>query len=114
MNPLDRKVHDGKGNSAFDDPSQSELFPDKVQVLRSKLHHKARTEPKFRFYTLYDRIYRMDVLEAAWQQVGKGGKAAGIDGLKAEDLLDKEGAVESFLSEIQEELRYLIRVLGAR
>ena len=47
----------------------------------------------------------MDVLEAAWQQVGKGGKAAGTDGLKAEDLLDKEGAVESFLSEIQEELR---------
>ena len=74
-------------------------------MLRSKLHHKAKTEPKFRFYALYDRIYRKDVLKAAWKQVGKRGKAAGIDGVKAEDLLDKEGAVENFLEHIHEELR---------
>ena len=105
MNPLDEIVHYGKGNGTFEYPIQSELFPDKVQVLRSKLHHKAKTEPKFRFYALYDRIYRNDVLEAAWKQVAKRGKAAGIDGVKAEDLLDREGAVEDFLDRIHEELR---------
>ncbi len=105
MNPLDKTAHYGKGNGSFEYPIQSELFPDKVQVLRSKLHHKAKTEPKFRFYALYDRIYRKDVLEAAWKQVGKRGKAAGIDGVKAEDLLDREGAVEAFLDRTHEELR---------
>lgn len=105
MNPLDEIVHYGEGKGTFEYPIQSGLFPDKVQVLRSKLHHKAKTEPEFRFYALYDRIYRKDVLEAAWKQVGKRGKAAGIDGVKAEDLLDKEGAVENFLDRVHEELR---------
>ena len=39
MNPLDKPVHYGNGNGAFEYPIQTELFPDKVQVLRSKLHH---------------------------------------------------------------------------
>ena len=87
------------------DKFQPELFPDKVCQLRLKLYQKAKDEPKFRFYALYDRVYRMDVLEAAWKQVGKRRKAAGIDGVRAEMILDQEQGVQQFLATIQEELK---------
>jgi RNA-directed DNA polymerase len=107
MQPLDEQVYYGISDRRYLDrnASQPDLLPDKLHQLRWKLHQKAKNEPKFRFYALYDRIYRMDVLEAAWKHVGKRGKAAGIDGQKAEDILEKENGVSEFLDEIQEELR---------
>ena len=107
MQPLDPEVHYGITDRCFLDITkvQMDLLPDKLHQLRWKLNQKAKNEPKFRFYALYDRIYREDVLEAAWKHVGKRKKAAGIDGVRAEDILDEENGVEKLLRSIHEELK---------
>lgn len=106
MRPLDPQVQYGIAERSFLDVRvQLELLPDKLQALRLKLHQKAKNEPKFRFYALYDRVYRMDVLEAAWKHVGKKDKAPGIDGVRAEDILAQEGGVAALLATLHEELR---------
>jgi len=43
-------------------------MPDKVRELQIKLYRKAKSEPDFRFYQLYDKVYRADVLLRAWVQ----------------------------------------------
>ena len=107
MQPLDPEVHYGIADRDYLDlqKMQMELLPDKLHELRWKLNQKAKKEPKFRFYALYDRIFREDVLRAAWKHVGKRNKAAGIDGVKAEDILGEEKGVENFLALLQEELK---------
>lgn len=79
-------------------------LPLKVSLLRWKLGHKARQEPKFRFYALYDRIYRLDVLQAAWSLVLKNDGSPGVDGVSCKDIIDGPG-LDAFILEIQEELR---------
>ena len=80
-------------------------LPAKLTTLRQRLYRKAKLEPKFRFYVLYDRIYRRDVLSSAYQIVRANKGRAGVDGVTFEDIEGSPGGVEGFLDEIQESLR---------
>lgn len=79
--------------------------PPKVSELRQKLYQKAKREPKFRFYALYDRIYRKDVLMAGWEQVRRNGGAAGVDGVTIDQIEHSEEGPQGLVDELHEALR---------
>jgi len=74
-----------------------------IQRLRTALHTKAKEEPKYRFYLLYDKIYRQDVLLHAYRSCKANKGAAGVDGVDFETI-EKYG-VERWLGELAERLR---------
>jgi RNA-directed DNA polymerase len=80
-------------------------LPVKVAELRRKLYLKAKQEPKFRFYALYDRIYRRDVLTAAWWIVLAKNKSPGLDGVTCQDIMDAPGGANKYLDDLHESLK---------
>ena len=80
-------------------------LPDAVFKLRKRLYIKAKQEPKYRFYALYDRIYRRDVLAAAWDRVAANDGKPGVDGVSVKDIMTSPKGVEGLLDEIHKTLK---------
>jgi len=75
----------------------------KVRKLREALHAKAKRAPSYRFYALYDKMYREDILGFAYACCLENRGAAGVDGQTFEDI--KTYGYERWLDELAEELR---------
>jgi len=78
--------------------------PDNIRTLQRKLYQKAKQEPGYRFYALYDKVYRSDILAHAYRLVKAAGGCAGVDGRTFEDIEGGEGAAK-FLAELGEAVR---------
>ncbi|MBW6521365.1 MAG: group II intron reverse transcriptase/maturase [Desulfoarculaceae bacterium] len=74
-----------------------------IQRLRTALHTKAKEESRYRFYLLYDKIYREDILAHAYRSCKANKGAAGVDGVDFE-AIEKYGE-EQWLGELAERLR---------
>jgi group II intron reverse transcriptase/maturase len=77
--------------------------PLSVQELQRALHAKAKESPAFRFYALYDKLYRADVLAHAYRRCRANGGAEGVDGKRFEDL--EAYGVERWIGELAQELK---------
>jgi len=71
--------------------------------LQAALHTKAKNSPDYRFYALYDKVYRPDVLGVAYTRCRENGGAAGVDGQTFEDIEAYDS--HRWLGELAEELR---------
>src|SRR3990167_5988816 len=79
--------------------------PEKIRELQRKLYQKAKQEKEFRFYLLYDKVYRLDILSHAYRLVRANKGAPGIDGVAFEAIEKEEGGAGKYLDSISEELK---------
>ena len=79
--------------------------PEKIRELQRKLYRKAKQEKEYRFYLLYDKTYRLDILSYAYSLVKANKGAPGIDGETFNSIEEREGGAEKYLEEIAGELK---------
>ena len=77
--------------------------PDKIRILQRKLYLKAKAEPDYRFYLLYDKIYREDILAHAYDLMRANDGAPGVDGVTFTEI--EEQGREEWLAGIRKELQ---------
>ena len=77
--------------------------PEKVRKLQRTLHAKAKESPDYRFYALYDKVYREDILLYAYRSCKANGGAAGVDGQTFEDI--ESYGRDQWLGELAEAVR---------
>ena len=77
--------------------------PKSIQELQRRLYLKAKQEPSFRFYALYDKVSREDILAHAYALAKANGGAAGVDGVRFEDI--ETYGRERFLGELRQQLQ---------
>jgi RNA-directed DNA polymerase len=76
--------------------------PEKIRTLQRKLYCKAKAEPSFRFYLLYDKICREDILRHAYALAHANAGAPGVDGIHFADI--ELAGLEEWLAALREEL----------
>ena len=77
--------------------------PETVKKLQATLHAKAKDAPSYRFYTLYDKVYRPDVLAFAYRKCRANGGAPGVDG-QTFAAIEAYG-VDRWLDDLTDQLR---------
>ena len=77
--------------------------PEKLQELQAALQAKAKGNPAYRFYALYDKVHRKDVLAEAWRRCRANGGAPGVDGVTFEQI--EQRGVSAWLEERAQTLR---------
>jgi len=75
-----------------------------VRALQRKLYQKAKQQTAFRFYALYDKVYRRDVLQHAYELVKQNKGSPGIDGITFETI-EREKGKQEYLLALQETLK---------
>jgi hypothetical protein len=80
------------------------VTPEAIRTLQRKLYTKAKQEPAYRFYALYDKVWRADILRHAYRLVRANKGSPGIDGIDFEDIEQKIG-IDTFLSELAQDLK---------
>src|SRR2546428_6909885 len=76
--------------------------PSKIRTLQRKLYRKAKDEPDYRFYLLYDKVYRENILAHAYELAKAHRGAPGVDGQTCEGI--EAPGLEKWLKEIANEL----------
>ena len=79
------------------------IKPEKIRTLQRKLYGKAKAEPEFRFYQLYDKVWRDDILEHAYRLARDNRGAPGVDGVTFA-MIEADGR-DAWLAALREELR---------